>query len=65
LGLKDLFGKRNRDEVVGTKVLLASLDPKFADILKSDANSYAQFYPATTTLDLVSFQQLLEEIGKG
>src|SRR5438552_11051462 len=42
-----LLEKAKRDEVVGTKVLVASLDPKFSQIVQADKSSYEKFYSNT------------------
>jgi hypothetical protein len=65
LGLRDLFRKQSNDEVVGSKVLLCGLDPKFAEWLKIDSDSYGQFYPAPTAITSTSIQELTRAISKG
>ena len=65
LAIRDLFSKRGEHEVVGTKILLASLDPKFAELAKADSNCYSQFYHAPTVLVLESIPELLGTIDKG
>jgi hypothetical protein len=65
LGLRDLFRKQRNDEVVGSKVLLCSLDPNFAELLKVDSNSYAQFYPTPTSTTSPNIHELTETISNG
>jgi hypothetical protein len=65
LGLRDLFRKRAQDEVVGTKILVASLDPKFAEWAKTDCACYSQFYPTPTEAVFESSQELFGSIAKG
>lgn len=60
--IRDLFSKRGKDEVVGAKVLVASLDPKFAELAKADSNCYSQFYHAPMVLVFESIQELLGTI---
>jgi hypothetical protein len=64
LGFLDLFKKR-KDEVVGTRVLVALLSPKFAELATADYRSYSQFYPATTQSVFESPEEFLDEIEKG
>ena len=67
MGIKNLFRKssHSEDEVVGSKVLVCSLDPKFAELLDADRNSYRRFYPTTTAATFTSLQELSAAIGKG
>jgi len=65
LGIKDLFRKQSHDEVVHSKVLVCSLHPKFADLLRVDTSSYGQFYPAPTVAAFGSIQELSGAIAKG
>jgi hypothetical protein len=65
MGIKDLFSKRSRDEVLGSKVLVCSLDPKFAEMLSTDAASYGRFYPTPTATTFASIEALLGAIGQG
>ena len=67
MGIKELFRKpgRNEDEVVGSKVLVCSLDPKFAELLDADRNSYGRFYPTATAATFTSIKELSAAIGKG
>ena len=63
MGIKDFFKKR-RDEVVGTKVVVASLDPRFAELAKADHGYYSQFYSAPDEIVFENAQQLLTGIDK-
>jgi hypothetical protein len=63
VGIKDLFRKR-RDEVVGTKVMVASLDPKFTEQMKADRDCYSQFYSAPDESIFDNAQQLLSGFDK-
>jgi hypothetical protein len=65
LAIRNLFSKRGDDEVVGAKILVASLDPKFAELAKADSNCYSQFYHTPTVLVFESIQELLGTIDKG
>jgi len=65
LGIKDLFRKHSHEEVVSSKVLVCSLDPKFAELLDADRNSYGRFYPNSTAASFAGIQELLAAIGKG
>ncbi|MFI5097112.1 MAG: hypothetical protein ACHQT6_03975 [Candidatus Acidiferrales bacterium] len=65
MGIRDFFSKRAHDEVVGTKVLVASLDQKFAELVKADSHCYSQFYPTPTEAVFESIQELLETIDEG
>ncbi|MFI4976144.1 MAG: hypothetical protein ACHP84_16515 [Caulobacterales bacterium] len=48
LGRKAQGSPGRRDTVVGTKVLVASIDDRFAELAGEDAAAYRRFYPATT-----------------
>ena len=63
--MRDLFRKHGNDEVIGSKVLLLSMEPKFAELLQIDINSYRQFYPTPTAITSASLQELTAAIGKG
>jgi hypothetical protein len=65
LGIKDFFRRQGHDEVVGSKVLVCSLHPKFAELLSVDSNSYGQFYPTPTATTFASVQELCGAIAKG
>jgi hypothetical protein len=65
LGIKDLFRRQSHDEVVGSKVLVCSLHPKFAELLRVDSSSYGQFYPAPTATTFASIQELSGAITRG
>jgi hypothetical protein len=65
LGIRSLFRKGDSDEVAGAKILVASLDPKFAELTKVDSNCYSQFYDTPIVLFFEGIQELLETIGKG
>jgi hypothetical protein len=65
LGIRDFFTKRAKEEVVGTKVLVATLDRKFMQLVKIDGDCYSRFYPASTMTVFESVEQLLEAIAKG
>jgi hypothetical protein len=66
LGIKSLFSKQTREEnVVGTKILVASLDPRFAELQKIDSTSYSRFYRTPTIAVFAGAQELLETIGMG
>lgn len=64
MGLRELFRKHTQDEVVGTKILVASLDPKFAEWAKTDCSCYSQFYPAPDEIVFENAQQLFSGIDK-
>jgi hypothetical protein len=64
LGIRDLFSKRIKDEVVGTKILVASLDPKFVEVANADYRSYSQFYPTPTDSSFERAQDLFDAMGK-
>jgi hypothetical protein len=65
LKIGDLFGKRSQDEVMATKVLVASSDPKFAELAKTDCGCYSQFYPTPAETNFENIQELLKSIGSG
>jgi hypothetical protein len=65
LAIRNLFSKRDKDEVVGAKILVASLDPKFAELAKADSDRYSQFYRTPTVLVFESIQELLGTIDRG
>jgi hypothetical protein len=55
MGLLDRFRK---EEIKGTRVLLASLDPNLEELLAADRKVYQRFYPATTNASFNSLAQL-------
>jgi hypothetical protein len=61
MGILDLFRK---DEVIGSKVLVCSLGPQFADWLKGDTQVYKRFYPATTSKTFSSMQALTAALAQ-
>lgn len=61
MGILDLFRK---DEVTGSKVLVCSLDARFADWLKMDSGVYKRFYPSTTSTTFASVANLTEAVGQ-
>jgi hypothetical protein len=65
LGIRDLFRKRPQDEVVGTRILIGSLDPKFAELIKNDCHCYSQFYATPTETVFESSQELFKAIRQG
>ncbi len=65
MGIADLFWKRNRDEVIGTRVLIASLDAKFSTTAQADKSSYAKFYSSTSEGSFDRIATLLEAIVRG
>ena len=62
MGLWGLFGKRQTDEVTGTKVLLCTLGQKFGQLLHDDNISYSRFYAAVTTKGFSTIKQLSQAI---
>jgi hypothetical protein len=64
LGIRELFKKHKQEEVVGTKILVASLDPKFAEVAKADCRCYSQFYSSSADSVFESAQELFAAIGK-
>ena len=63
--IRDLFRKRRQDEVVGTKILVASLDPKFAEVANADCRCYSRFYLTPTESVFQSAQELFAAIVRG
>jgi hypothetical protein len=64
VGIKDFFTK-HKDEVIGTKAIVTSLGPKFAELAKADLGCYSQFYSAPDEITFENGQQLLSGIAKG
>ena len=64
MGLLNIFKKRAGDEVRGTKVLVAVLDPQFAHYAQTDSLCYSRSYPGTTVKTFESAAALLHEIKK-
>jgi len=65
LGIRNLFSKGGQDEVVDAKILIASLDPKFLELMKVDSSCYSQFYHTPTVLVFEGIQELVGTIEKG
>ena len=64
MALRDLFSKRRKDEVNGTKVLVCALDPKFAEFLRIDSVSYSRSYPGVTVREFSTMDELSEAIDQ-
>jgi hypothetical protein len=65
LGITDLFKKRNRDEITGTNILVATLDPKFSALAQADKSSFAKFYTMPQEESFNDVEALLDAIRKG
>ena len=65
MGIRDLFKKRAQDEIFGTKVLVAALDRKFAELVSADNRCYSQFYPNPAESLFEDAAGLLKAIGAG
>jgi len=52
----------DKDEVIGTKVLVCSLHNRFDELLNGDAEIYRHQYPATATNAFASIQDLMEAL---
>jgi hypothetical protein len=61
MGILDLFRK---DEVIGAKVLVCSLDTRFDEFLNGDAGVYRHHYRATTTNVFATIQDLIKALGQ-
>jgi hypothetical protein len=64
VALRDLFSKRRASEVIGTKVLVCGLHPKFAELLDVDSAIYSRFYPATLVRRFSKIEELLEALDQ-
>ena len=62
MGIFDAFRK---EEVTGTKVLVAQLSPKFDEHLKSDLRVYKRFYPSATNATFMTVAELRAAAGHG
>jgi len=62
MGILDLFRK---DEVVGTKVLVCTIDHQFAELVNEDAAIYERRYPATTKAIFSGLGELMEAVERG
>jgi hypothetical protein len=61
MGLFDSFRK---EEVVGTKVLVCSLDARFSAAMNSDSQQYKRLYPATSASVFSGAPALTQAIGQ-
>jgi hypothetical protein len=61
MGLFDAFRK---EEVVGTKVLVCSLDARFNPLMNSDSQQYKRIYPATAANVFSGIDQLMQGISQ-
>lgn len=61
MGILDLFRK---DEVTSSKVLVCSLDPRFADWLKMDSGVYKRFYASTTSTAFANVADLTQALNQ-
>ena len=58
----DLF---RRDEVVGSRVLVCAIDPRFEDLVTVDSEVYRRFYPSTVTTLFSGVAELTHAVGAG
>jgi hypothetical protein len=65
LALRDLFKKREQDEVFGTKILVACLGRKFAESASADARSYSRFYATPAEKIVEDTETLFRAVGAG
>src|SRR5271170_8134036 len=63
MGIRDFLRKRTPEEVVGTKILVASIDLGSSELMKADSSCYSQFYDPPTEAIFKSPEELLEAIG--
>jgi hypothetical protein len=61
MGIFDSFRK---EEITGTKVLVAQLTPKFDEHLKSDLRVYKRFYPSAANATFTTVAELRNAIGQ-
>jgi hypothetical protein len=61
MGLFDAFRK---EEVVGTKVLVCSLDARFSQPMNSDSQQYKRLYPATAAQVFSGIDPLMQAIAQ-
>ena len=61
MGLFDAFKK---EEVVGTKILVCTLDARFQQFLNSDSQQYKRLYPATSAKLFSAVPALTQAIGQ-
>ena len=60
-----LFDSLRKEEVVGTKVLVCSVDARFSAAMNSDSQQYRRLYPATTATVFSGPAQLQQAIAQG
>jgi len=65
MGFIDLFRRREKDEVIGTKVLVCAIDDRFAGFVNADAEIYGRYYPATTKAIFPGVGELMEAVEGG
>jgi len=63
-GIRDLFSNAPKMSRPRTKILVASLDPKFAELVKATAAASSQFYPTPAETLFENTQELLEAIPR-
>jgi hypothetical protein len=61
MGFLDLFRK---DEVIGSRVLVCSLDAGFRDLMDADRHAYSQFYASTETAVFDASDGLIAALAK-
>jgi hypothetical protein len=61
MGLFDSFRK---EEVVGSKMLVCSLDARFSAQINSDSQQYKRLYPATTAMVFSGIGELVQAIAQ-
>jgi hypothetical protein len=60
LGVFDFFRK---DEVLGSKVLVCGLDPRFEELMTADSQIYKRFYPSTVATLFSSVLELHQALA--
>jgi hypothetical protein len=66
LGIRDLFKSRSKDDDTrATRVLVAALDQKFAELVSIDGRCYCAVYPDAKQKSFENVEGLLKAIGDG
>lgn len=60
MGILDFF---RRDEVVGSRVLVCAIDPRFAELVTTDSQIYQRFYRFTKATLFSTVHELTEALG--
>jgi hypothetical protein len=64
MGLKDLFRRRTREEVFGSKVLVCGLGLQFQEGVAADGEIYERYYRSVETATFSEIRELMDAVSR-